>query len=89
MDLFYWLVRALRKWFPVGEEQKQFLMHCLIGAHVEMMILTKSDFYFLIKYYDGKELALWRLNNALKMKKVEELTQIVASAPSFHSLTFQ
>ena len=31
MDLFYWLVRALRKWFPVGEEQKQFLMHCLIG----------------------------------------------------------
>ena len=55
MDLFYWLVRALRKWFPVGEEQKQFLMHCLIGAHVEMMILTKSDFYFLIKYYDGKE----------------------------------
>ena len=55
MDLFSWLVRALRKWFPVGEEQKQFLMHCLIGAHVEMMILTKSDFDFLIQYYDGKE----------------------------------
>ena len=56
MDLFYWLVGALRKWFPVGEEQKQFLMHCLSrGAHVEMMILTKSDFDFLIKYYDGKE----------------------------------
>ena len=55
MDLFYWLVRALRKWFPVGEEQKQFLMHCLIGAHVEMMILTKSDFDFLMQYYDGKQ----------------------------------
>ena len=28
-------------------------------------------------------------HNALKMKKEEELTQIDASAPSFHSLTFQ